>query len=129
MGIDEVIRRCKMFEQAGADMVMPENLIEKEDMLKVTTAINNVPILADVCEFTTHQIYSDKELKDMGYKMVIHPLMSILCEAKILMRLYSHYKENGTTMELSKEGRFMPRPEYQDLVGYSDEMSIRRLID
>lgn len=129
MGKDEVIRRCKMFEQAGADMVMPENLIEKEDMLKVTTAINNVPILADVCEFTTHQIYSDKELKDMGYKMVIHPLMSILCEAKILMRLYSHYKENGTTMELAKEGMFMPRPEYQDLVGYSDEMSIRRLID
>src|SRR5699024_511757 len=77
-GTDEVIRPCHMMADAGADMVMPENLIEREGMEKVTAGIQNCPILADVCEFTTHQIYSNQELLDMGYKMVIHPLASVL---------------------------------------------------
>lgn len=128
MGVDEVIRRCRLFQQAGADMIMPENLIEKEDMLKVTTSCDNVPILADVCEFTTHQIYSDRQLEDMGYKMVIHPLMSVLLEANALRGLYTYYRENGTTMGMAEKGMFMPRPQYQDLVGYSWEMSMKERI-
>ncbi len=128
LGIDEVIRRCKLYEEAGADIIMPENLIEKEDMLKVTGAITNTPLLADVCEFTLHQIYSDQELYDMGYKMVIHPLASVLMQAKMLSELYGHYKEHGSTLELAKKGLFMSREEYQELVGYSYEMNLRELI-
>lgn len=128
MGTDEVIRRCNMMADAGADMVMPENLIEREDMEKVTAGIRNCPILADVCEFTTHQIYSDEELLAMGYKLVIHPLASVLFEAHALTQLYSYYKEHGTTLGLAEQGLFMPRQEYQDLVGYSWEMGIRGLL-
>ena len=129
LGTDEVIRRCNMMADAGADMVMPENLILKEDMLKVTNGIKNCPILADVCEFTTGQIYSDEELLAMGYKLVIHPLASVLFEARALTELYTYYKEHGTTLGLAEQGLFMPRPEYQDLVGYSQEMGIRSLLD
>jgi len=128
LGIDEVVRRCKAYQQAGADMVMPENMIEKKDLLKVTTSINNIPVLYDVAEFSSTQIYSDKELEEMGFKMVIHPLASILMYAQTIMGLYKHYKEYGTTAELYQRGAFMPRREYQDLVGYAEAMSIRDLL-
>jgi len=128
MGIDEVVRRCKAFQQAGADVLMPENLLEKKDLMKVTTSINNIPVLYDVCEFTRGQIYSNQELQDMGFKMVIHPLASILMHARTMMRLYTHYKEHGTTAELFEQDAFMDRLEYQDLVGYAEEMNIRSLL-
>ena len=65
----------------------------------------------------------------MGYKLVIHPLASVLFEARALTELYTYYKEHGTTLGLAEQGLFMPRPEYQDLVGYSQEMGIRSLLD
>ncbi len=129
LGIDEVVRRCKAFQQAGADVLMPENLLEKKDLLKVTTSIDHTPVLYDVCEFTRGQIYSNHELLEMGFKIVIHPLASILMHAKTMMNLYKQYRDTGSTAALFEQDLFMDRLEYQDLVGFSYEMDIRSRLD
>lgn len=133
-GVDEVIRRCKLFWDAGADMLMPENLVEREDVARVAAELTAYQspvrpekpvVLYDVCEFTRGQIYSNEGLEAMGYHFVIHPLGSILMEARLLDRFYKEYREKGTTLALYDEGLFEKRPVYQDILGYSDAMALR----
>lgn len=134
LGIDASIERCKRFWDAGADMLMPENFVTREDVARVARELvsykspyrEDTPVvLYDVCEFTEGQIFSDQELEEMGYKFVIHPLASILHEARTMNRLYSEYKKKGSTMDLFKEDIFEKRQVYQDILGYSEAMALR----
>ena len=93
LGIDASIERCKRFWDAGADMLMPENFVTREDVARVARELVNYKspyrddtpvVLYDVCEFTEGQIFSNQELEEMGYKFVIHPLASILHEARTM---------------------------------------------
>ena len=61
----------------------------------------------------------------MGYKFVIHPLGSILLEARALKRYYSEYAKKGSTKDLFMEGIFELRQVYQDILGYSDARAMR----
>ena len=133
-GVQEVVARCKRFWDAGADMLMPENLLSREDVAYVAHELVNYRspyreerplVLYDVCEFTEGQIYSDEELYQMGYKLVIHPLASILLEARQMNKLYSEYRQSGTTKRLYQAGVFEDRPIYQDILGYSKVMAFR----
>ncbi len=134
LGIDASIERCKRFWDAGADMLMPENFVTREDVARVARELVNYKspyrddtpvVLYDVCEFTEGQIFSNQELEEMGYKFVIHPLASILHEARTMNNLYKEYKEKGTTMNLFKQGIFENRQVYQDILGYSEAMALR----
>lgn len=134
LGIDASIERCKRFWDAGADMLMPENFVTREDVARVARELvsykspyrDDTPVvLYDVCEFTEGQIFSNQELEEMGYKFVIHPLASILHEARTMNNLYKEYKEKGSTMDLFKQGIFENRQVYQDILGYSEAMALR----
>lgn len=134
LGIDASIERCKRFWDAGADMLMPENFVTREDVARVARELVNYKspyrddtpvVLYDVCEFTEGQIFSNQELEEMGYKFVIHPLASILHEARTMNNLYKEYKEKGSTMDLFKQGIFENRQVYQDILGYSEAMALR----
>lgn len=134
LGIDAAIERCKRFWDAGADMLMPENFVTREDVARVARELVNYKspyredkpvVLYDVCEFTEGQIFSNDELEEMGYKFVIHPLASILHEAYTMNELYKEYKEKGTTIDLFKKGIFEQRQVYQDILGYTEAMELR----
>ena len=134
MGIDAAIERCKRYWDAGADMLMPENFLTREDVARVAGELvcykspyrpETPLVLYDVCEFTEGQIFSDQELEKMGYKLVIHPLGTILHEAYTMNRYYKEYKEKGTTKDLFYTGIFEERQTYQDILGYSDAMALR----
>lgn len=82
-------------------------------------------VLYDVCEFTEGQIISDQELREMGDKFVIHPLGSILLEARQLNNYYAEYKKKGTTKDLFLQDKLEKRQVYQDILGYSEYMQLR----
>lgn len=134
MGIEETIRRSKLYWDVGADMLMPENLVKPEDIAYVAHELTNYKspyrddkpiVLYDVCEFTEGQIISDQELQEMGYKFVIHPLGSILLEARQLNNYYAEYKKKGTTKDLFLQDKFEKRQVYQDILGYTEFMQLR----
>ena len=134
LGIDAPLERRKRFWDAGAHMLMPENFVTREDVARVARELVNYKspyrddtpvVLYDVCEFTEGQIFSNQELEEMGYKFVIHPLASILHEARTMNNLYKEYKEKGSTMDLFKQGIFENRQVYQDILGYSEAMALR----
>ena len=134
LGIDEAIDRCKKFWDVGADMLMPENFTKRKDVERVARELVNYKspyrddkpiVLYDVCEFEEGRIFSDQELEEMGYKFVIHPLGSILLEARALNRYSSEYAAKGNTKDMFNEGLFEKRQVYQDILGCSDAMALR----
>lgn len=134
LGIDEAIDRCKKFWDVGADMLMPENFTKREDVERVARELVNYKspyrddkpiVLYDVCEFEEGRIFSNKELEEMGYKFVIHPLASILHEAYTMNEFYKEYKATGNTKSMYQRGIFEKQQVYQDILGYSDAMALR----
>lgn len=97
LGIEEVIRRCRLFSDAGADFIYPEMVRTREDILKVTHAITNTPILYDHLELSDGCMYSVKELENMGIKMVFNPLSAMFAVCYMLKDFYKYYQENGNT--------------------------------
>ena len=134
LGIDEAIDRCKKFWDVGADMLMPENFVKREDVERVARELVNYKspyrddkpiVLYDVCEFAEGRIFSDQELEEMGYKFVIHPLASILHEAYTMNEFYKEYKATGNTKSMYQRGIFEKQQVYQDILGYSEAMALR----
>lgn len=114
VGLEEAIRRCRLFAEAGADLLMPTCVASAEDMRAFTQAIPDTPFFIDVNEFSQEMHnFSDRELETLGVKVVVHPMMSILHGAAALGALYRCYKECGSTDEYLKNGRFMPQREYR----------------
>jgi len=94
-GIDEVIRRSKLYADAGADILYPHNIVDHDHLRKLAKAVTTAPLLHDVVE--PQDTLSDAELEAMGFKVVIHGRANILCQALAIRNLWSHYKEHGET--------------------------------
>lgn len=124
--VDEAIRRLKAFANAGADIVFPEMLENKDEILKVTTNINNAPVMYDVLEETREKIFTNKELEDLGVKLVIYALSASMFVSNKLKYLYKTIKNTGTTQSLFDE--MMPLHDYEKLMGVEEENNIRKLL-
>lgn len=124
-GLDEAIHRAKAFANAGADLVYVEMLENKEEILRVTSSINNAPVLYDVVELSRRITYSAKELEDLGVKVAIFALSATLYVAKKLGQFFETLKKEGTTLSFFDE--LLPLHDYEKLMGLEEELNIRNL--
>lgn len=100
-GIDEVVRRCKMMEKAGADAIMVPSLSTPQELEAVANSIR-VPV-AYVAAEGIRPMYTTKQLAAFGFQMAIYPLSLIMVSAGIQARLLRTLIETGTTESLMPE--------------------------
>jgi len=72
-GIDKTIERIKAYEAAGADMIFPEAMKDESEFEKIRKN-TEVFLLANMTEFGKSKLLSTKELKNLGYNIVIYPV-------------------------------------------------------
>ena len=72
-GLEKTIERIKAYESAGADIIFPESLKDEKEFESVRKN-SNVYLLANMTEFGKSKILSTKELKNLGYNIVIYPV-------------------------------------------------------
>jgi 2-methylisocitrate lyase-like PEP mutase family enzyme len=125
LGLDEVIRRCKLYAAAGADLIYPHNIYDRDDLRRLVAGVPGVPLLHDVVE--PHDTLSDRELAEMGFKVALHGRASILAQAHALTALWRHYRTNGETA--SFVDRLMSPADWADLIGNAAEDRIRDLLE
>src|SRR5699024_10486554 len=80
-GLDNAIKRAKLYVEAGADGIFPEALKSNEDFQKFSEQIN-VPLLANMTEFGQTPYLTAEEFAKLGYAMVIYPVTSLRVAAK-----------------------------------------------
>jgi len=120
----EMIRRLRLFADAGADIVYPE-MIESIDQLKEITRQVDAPVMFDILECNDFNP-TVKELENTGVKIVINCLTLMMSNCALMTRLLKEYKETGDTG--SFRANMMELHEYERLMGLEAEQSIRTLL-
>ena len=72
-GLEKTIERIKAYEAAGADIIFPESMKDEKEFESVRKN-SKVFLLANMTEFGKSKILSTKELKALGYNIVIYPV-------------------------------------------------------
>ena len=72
-GMDEAIDRARAYADAGADLIFPEAMAGEADFERFRAAVD-VPILANMTEFSKSKLLDAKTLENLGVNVVIYPV-------------------------------------------------------
>ena len=72
-GLEKTIERIKAYEAAGADVIFPESMKDEKEFENVRKN-SKIYLLANMTEFGKSKLLSTKELKNLGYNIVIYPV-------------------------------------------------------
>lgn len=105
LGLDEAIRRGKLYRRAGADIVFIESPESEEEMRRIGGEID-APLLANNVEGGRTPILPAAQLKEIGYAIAIYPAVGFLAAAAALERAYGHLREHGDSNGLPAEASY-----------------------
>lgn len=114
-GLDEAIKRAKLYAKAGADIIFPEALENKEEFLAFSKAID-VPLLANMTEFGKTPYISVEEFEALGYNIVIFPVSALRIANKAIMETFEFIKLYGSQKKFLY--RMQTREELYKLIKY-----------
>ena len=125
LGLDEAIRRARIYYEAGADVVFVEATQSIEEMERVSKELHDVPLLSNYIEGGKTPVTDGKQLSVIGsnYKLLMFSVSGLLGAARALENVYGHIKEHQTTRGFDGEQHMLPFSSFKDLIGLnkSDE--------
>jgi methylisocitrate lyase len=121
LGLAEAIKRGKAFKEAGADAVFVEAPETKEEMAEIARQVPG-PLVANMLERGVTPVMGPKELKELGFDLVVWPLAPLYCAAKSLSEVYSTLRQDGSTMAILD--RLMPFDEFNKIVGLDEKYAL-----
>ena len=114
-GMQSTIERAQACVEAGADMIFPEAMTKLEQYTEFTRAVS-VPVLANITEFGATPLFTTKELKGVGVKLVLYPLSAYRAMSKAALNVYQHILADGSQKNVISE--MQTRMELYDYLGY-----------
>jgi 2-methylisocitrate lyase-like PEP mutase family enzyme len=97
-GIEEALWRAEAFSDAGADMLFVEAPISKEEMREICRRVPGYH-LANMLEEGQSPICSERELEEMGFKLVAHPFALLGPSVLAMKRALAALKEGRAPEE------------------------------
>lgn len=113
-GIDEAIRRGRLYEEAGADIIFIESLETVDEMKRVNREIRK-PTIANMVEGGRTPFLPARELQEIGYSAVIFPITTLYTAAKAVYDVLADLRENGTSV--GSADRMLCFREFNELIG------------
>ena len=121
-GIDEAIRRGKLYRDAGADIVFVEAPESDEEMKRICSEID-APTLANMVEGGRTPVMSAQRLKEIGFAIALFPGSGFLATGKALESVYADIRENGRTTEKTPLYDFA---QFNELIGFPEIWEFER---
>jgi methylisocitrate lyase len=115
LGLEEAIRRGRLYREAGADVVFVEAPRSVDDLKAIAAAIPDAPLFANMIEGGKTPLLSSRELQDLGFKMVVYPLSALFTAARAIFETYRVLFETKTTA--SRQDALMGFHEFEEVVG------------
>ncbi len=113
LGLAEAIKRGIAFKEAGADAVFIEAPETKEEMAEIARKVPG-PLVANMLERGVTPLMGPKELKELGFDLIVWPLAPLYSVAKSLTDVYATLRRDGSTLAILD--RLMPFNEFNDIV-------------
>ena len=114
-GLDATIERTKRLVDAGADAIFPEALESLKEFAAVRAAID-VPMLANMTEFGKSNLFTTRQLREVGVNLVIWPVSLLRMAMGAAERALETLQTDGSlTSELPQ---MQHRRDLYDLLDY-----------
>ena len=117
-GLEEALRRARLYVAAGADVIFPEALESREEFSAFARAMAPVPLLANMTEFGRSPSLDFGELADMGYRMVLYPVTTLRVALRAVQAVLVDLLAKGHQRD--QLDRMLTRSELYELLDYSD---------
>jgi methylisocitrate lyase len=121
LGLDEAIKRGIAFKEAGADAVFIEAPESKDEMAEISRHVPG-PLVANMLERGVTPLMGPKELKELGFELIVWPLAPLYSVAQSLTDVYSTLRRDGSTLAILD--RLMPFNEFNDIVGLDEKYAL-----
>jgi methylisocitrate lyase len=116
-GMDEAIRRARLYLAAGADAIFPEALETPDEFAAFASAVS-APLLANNTEFGRSPNLTVEAFGAIGYCMVLFPLTAFRAALKSAHDTLADLKTLGHQRD--RLAQMLTRAELYDLLGYKD---------
>jgi carboxyvinyl-carboxyphosphonate phosphorylmutase len=101
-GLDETLRRCAAYAEAGADMLFVEAFRTQAEIDRVRREVD-VPLLYNFVEHGKSPLIPVAQLEALGFKLVIFPGSLMLSVGTLAQRILREIHQHGTTANLLGE--------------------------
>jgi methylisocitrate lyase len=115
-GLDEAVRRARLYLQAGADAIFPEALENAEEFAGFARAVS-APLLANNTEFGRSPNLDVAEFGRLGYTMVLFPVTAFRSALKAAQETLLDLRSLGHQRQ--RLPQMLTRAELYDLLDYS----------
>ena len=121
LGLAEAMKRGRAFKEAGADAVFIEAPETKKEMAEIARQVPG-PLVANMLERGVTPLMGPKELKELGFELVVWPLAPLYSVAKSLTDVYTTLRRDGSTLAILD--RLMPFDEFNDIVELDEKYAL-----
>ena len=119
-GLDDTLRRCHAYAEAGADMLFVEAVRSREEIERVVGEVE-LPLLYNFVEHGKSPLLPVAELQRLGFKMVIFPGSIMLAVLPLVHEVLGAIERYGTTEALL--GRMTNVVELFETMGLSEMLA------
>jgi methylisocitrate lyase len=124
LGLEEAVRRGRLYREAGADVVFVEAPRSVEELREVARAIPDAPLFANMIEGGKTPLLSSAELQALGYRMVVYPLSALFSAARAVEATYRALFDEKTTA--ARRDAMVSLPEFEEIIGVPDWRALER---
>ncbi|MEM9562808.1 MAG: oxaloacetate decarboxylase [Actinomycetota bacterium] len=95
-GLDDALDRANRFAAAGADALFVEALTGIDEIELVAKELAGIPLVFNWVEGGKTPPLSHERLAELGYKLVIMPIGTLLAATKAMQQVLASIREHGT---------------------------------
>jgi 2,3-dimethylmalate lyase len=121
LGLTEAITRGLAFKEAGADAIFIEAPESKEEMKEIAHQVPG-PLVANMLERGVTPLMGPKELKELGFDLIVWPLAPLYSAAQSLTEVYTTLRRDGSTLAILD--RLMPFDDFNRIVGLEEKYAL-----
>lgn len=113
VGADEAIRRAKLYQDAGVDMVFVDGIKKIAEIEAVARAVDGTKVVSIVDGNETTQLTA-RDLQEMGFAVVLYAVSALFSAARAIRDTLEVLRAEGTPK--SREPAMMTYAEFSDVV-------------
>ncbi|MEQ8428155.1 MAG: oxaloacetate decarboxylase [Gammaproteobacteria bacterium] len=121
-GLDDAIDRINRYCDAGADVAFIEAPLSVSELEEICKRVE-YPKFVNMLAFGKTPILSAAELEEMGFKIVVAPIDSVLLTAKVMRAMAEAFRRDGHTKSL--ENDMVGFDEIKEILGLDEYLNLK----
>jgi 2-methylisocitrate lyase-like PEP mutase family enzyme len=123
-GLPAALERARIYREAGADILFVEAPESEQEIEAIAQAFPDVPLLFNYAEGGRTPRVSHRFLRELGFKLVIFPISTLLAATAAMRSALAQIKAEGTPINLLSS--LLPFDEFLDFIGMPEICELDR---